>query len=117
MAFILKLKKSRRGVFDSRVEISGDRLIVKYRLPLNEIILDFFDKLKKATSGYASFDYEDIVYEVSDMVKLTVCLNDIEIEELTQIVHQSRAAQLSRKLVEKLRDEVPPKVYFLIFYH
>ena len=48
-----ELKKSRRGVFDSKVEISGDRLILKYKLPLNEIILDFFDKLKKATSGYA----------------------------------------------------------------
>lgn len=50
---IFELKKSRRGVFDSKVEISGDRLILKYKLPLNEIILDFFDKLKKATSGYA----------------------------------------------------------------
>jgi translation elongation factor EF-4 len=79
-------------------------------LPLNEIILDFFDRLKKATSGYASFDYEDIVYEVSDMVKLTVCLNDIEVEELTQIVHGSRAATIARALVEKMRDEVPQKV-------
>lgn len=79
-------------------------------MPLNEIILDFFDKLKKATSGYASFDYEDIIYETSEMVKLTVCLNDIEVEELTQIVHSSRASQISRALVEKMRDEVPPKV-------
>jgi GTP-binding protein LepA len=80
-------------------------------MPLNEIILDFFDKLKKATSGYASFDYEDLVYEHSDLVKLIVCLNDIEIEELTQIVHRTRAGQISRRLVEKLRDEVPPKQF------
>ena len=52
---IFELKKIRRGVFDSKVEISGDRLILKYKLPLNEIIIDFFDKLKKATSGYARY--------------------------------------------------------------
>ncbi|CAF0708288.1 unnamed protein product [Brachionus calyciflorus] len=102
---------SRRGVFESRQEISGDRVILKYKLPLNEIILDFFDKLKKETSGYASFDYEDIFYELSDLVKLVICLNDIEIEELTQIVHRQRAGAISRVLVEKLRDEIPQKQF------
>jgi translation elongation factor EF-4 len=51
-------------------------------LPLNEIILDFFDKLKKVTSGYASFDYDEISYEISDLVKLSICVNDIEVEEV-----------------------------------
>jgi translation elongation factor EF-4 len=86
-------------------------VLLKYKLPLNEIILDFFDKLKKATSGYASFDYEDVTYEPSDLVKLEVCLNDQEVEELTQIVHTSRANQISRRLVEKVKDEVPPKQF------
>lgn len=108
-----KLCRDRRGIFESEQELSGDRLILKYKLPLNEIILDFFDKLKKATSGYASFDYEDIVYEVSDLVKLTICLNDIEVEELTQIVNRSRADQISRRLCIKLRDEVPQKQFMI----
>jgi len=108
-----KLCLSRRGEFISEQNISGDRIMLKYKLPLNEIILDFFDKLKKATSGYASFDYEDMFYEPSDLVKLTICLNDIEVEELTQIVNKSRVNQISRKLVEKLRDEVPQKQFII----
>ena len=82
--------------------------------------MDFFDKLKKATSGYASFDYEDIQYQPSSLVKLIVCLNDIEIEELTQIVYASRAGALSRRLVEKIRDEVPQKQFSItiqVFTH
>lgn len=100
-----------KGVFESRQEISGERIIVKYKLPLNEIILDFFDKLKKETSGYASFDYDEVFYEPSTLVKLVICLNDIEIEELTQIVHKTRASQISRILVQKLRDEIPTKQF------
>jgi len=60
---------------------------------------------------YLSFDYEDIFYEPADLVKLTVCLNDIEIEELTQIVHEQRAKFLSRRLVEKVKEEVPRKQF------
>ncbi len=93
--------------------LSGDRMIIKYKLPLNEIILDFFDKLKQVTSGYASFDYEDIIYEPSHLVKLTVCLNEIEVEELTQIVNAERVDKLSRRLVVKLRDEVPQKQFMI----
>lgn len=102
---------SRRGMFESRQEISGNRIILKYKLPLNEIVLDFFDRLKKETSGYASFDYEEIFYETSDLVKLIICLNDVEIEELTQIVHRKRAGAIGRALVEKLRDQIPPKQF------
>lgn len=85
--------------------------MLKYTLPLNEIILDFSEKLKSNTSGYASFDYEHSGYEKSDLLKLTICLNDVEIEELTQIVHADRALQIGRQLVEKLRDEVPRELF------
>lgn len=98
-------------MFESRQEISGNRVILKYKLPLNEIVLDFFDRLKKETSGYASFDYEEIFYEPSDLVKMVVCLNDVEIEELTQIVHRKRAGTIGRILVEKLRDQIPQKQF------
>jgi GTP-binding protein LepA len=85
--------------------------MLKYILPLNEIILDFSEKLKSATSGYASFDYEHAGYTKSSLFKLTISLNDVEIEELTQIVHADRAAQIGRQLVEKLKEEVPRELF------
>jgi translation elongation factor EF-4 len=99
----------RRGRFVSETELSGGRILLKYKLPLNEIIHDFFDLLKKNTSGYGSFEYDDIDYEESDLVKLMITLNDEPAEELTQIVHGSRAQTIGRQLVEKLLVQVPPK--------
>jgi translation elongation factor EF-4 len=125
--------KERRGIFKEKTDISSNRVIMKYVLPLNEIIVDFFDKLKSLTSGYArlesmilefqteltvflfylpkSFDYEHLGYEVSNLVKLTVSLNDDNIDELTQIVHASRVQQIARRFVEKLKEEVPRELY------
>ena len=97
---------SKRGTFKEKIDLTRNRVMLKYSLPLNEIILDFSDKLKWCTSGYASFDYEHTGYEKSDLVKLVICLNDVEIEELTQIVHVERATQIGRRLVEKLKEEV-----------
>ena len=95
------------------MEISGGRLILKYKLPLNEIILDFYDLLKTITSGYASFDYEEATYEKSDLVKLRIYLNDTLVDELTQIVHARRASVIGRRLAEKLRDEIPQKQFMI----
>lgn len=108
---ITDLCQKRRGVFKEEVDLSRNRIMLKYVLPMNEIIVDFFDKLKSITSGYASFDYELLDYEESNLAKMTILLNDEEIEELTQIVHIDRAVSIAKHLVTKLHEEVPRELY------
>ncbi|CAG7629192.1 unnamed protein product [Allacma fusca] len=108
---IIALCLERRGVqIDSR-NIDSERLIMIYKLPLNEIVVDFYDKLKSLTSGYASFDYEDAGYESSNLSKLQFLLNGDPVEELSVIVHTSKAREVGKQVCSKLRDTIPRQQY------
>ena len=104
---IIGLCVERRGVQLSSVNIDNDRLLMHYILPLSEIILDFNDRLKSISSGYASFNYEDHGYHLTNVVRLDIHLNGRPIEELCRIVHASKAQKVGREMVNKLKEEIP----------
>ena len=108
---IMELCQDRRGVFKNMDYISADRVDIHYRLPLNEIIYDFFDALKSRTRGYASFDYELCGYEKSSLVKLDVLLNGDIIDALSYIIHSEKAYPRARKIAEKLKDNIPRQMF------
>ena len=91
--------------------IAGDRVEIKYDLPLNEIIYDFFDALKSRTRGYASLDYEISEYKRSNLVKLDVLLNGDVVDALSFIVHSDKAYGRARKIAEKLKDNIPRQMF------
>ena len=101
---ILKLCQDKRGVQKDISIMASDRAVVKYELPLNEIILDFHDKLKSLTKGYASFDYEFKEYQVSNLVKLDLKLNGEPVDALSVIVHTDKAYPKGKELTEKLKE-------------
>ena len=111
---VVELLKSRRGEHVSMEFFAGDRVAVKYRLPLVEIIVDFFDKLKALSQGYASLDYEHFGYRPSKMVKLDILLNGKPVDALSVIVHAERAERRGRDLVTKLRREIPRQLYEVV---
>lgn len=104
---ITSILLDRRGIEKSSTDINDDRTMLVYKLPLNEIILDFHDVLKSLSSGYASFDYQDDGYEETHLVKLSVLLNGQEVDELSSIVHFSKAQLYARQLVLKLKELIP----------
>lgn len=108
---ILGLCQDRRGIQQSIQNIDESRIIVQYKLPLNEVVVDFYDKLKSCSSGYATFDYEDIGYEESSLVKLNILLNGNVIDELSSIVHSSRARQFGRNVCLRLCDTIPKQLF------
>ena len=108
---IMDLCQERRGTFKNMDYISGDRVEIKYDLPLNEIIYDFFDALKSRTRGYASLDYEISEYQKSNLVKLDVLLNGDIVDALSFIVHSDKAYGRARKIAEKLKDNIPRQMF------
>ncbi|XP_044254322.1 translation factor GUF1 homolog, mitochondrial [Tribolium madens] len=104
---IMSLCMERRGIQRSATNIDNDRVMLQYDLPLCEIIIDFHDSLKTISSGYASFDYEDSGYQSSNLVKLCILLNGTAIDELSNIVHITKAQFIGRKMVLKLKDIIP----------
>lgn len=104
---LMSILMERRGVEQSSGNIDNNRIMLTYKLPLNEIILDFHDVLKSLSSGYASFDYQDAGYELTHLVKLCVMLNGQEVNELSSIVHYSKAQLYARQLVLKLKELIP----------
>ena len=108
---ILDLCQEKRGQQKSFGYIGKDRIKVEYELPLNEILWDFYDKLKSFTKGYASMDYEFIGYKESDLVKLNVMLNGEVVDALSLIVHKGKAYYKGRQLTEKLRESIPRQMY------
>ena len=108
---IMQLCQERRGRYLSTDYIEQTRAILKYELPLNEIIYDFFDALKSRSRGYASFDYELKGYEKSDLVKLDILINREEVDALSFIVHKEGAYERGRKMCEKLKDEIPRHMF------
>ena len=108
---IMKLCEERRGIYISLEYIEENRVVLKYELPLNEIIYDFFDVLKSRSKGYASLDYSIKGYEKSDLVKLDILVNKENIDALSFIVHKSTAEERGRKMCEKLKEEIPRQLF------
>ena len=108
---IMDLCQERRGAYQSMEYIEEKRAVLHYHLPLNEIIYDFFDALKSRSRGYASFDYELMGYERSELVKLDILINKEEVDALSFIVHSGTAYERGRKMCEKLKSEIPRQLF------
>ncbi len=108
---IMELCQQRRGRYVSMEYMEATRALIKYELPLNEIIYDFFDALKSRSRGYASFDYELKGYEQAQMVKLDILINREEVDALSFIVHKDSAYERGRRMCEKLKDEIPRHLF------
>jgi GTP-binding protein LepA len=107
---ILKLCQDRRG---SQVDLNyvGSRAMVKYDLPLNEVVFDFYDRLKSVSKGYASFDYHLTDYRPADLVKMQILVNGEPVDALSMLVHRTRAELRGRAMVEKLKELIPPHMF------
>jgi GTP-binding protein LepA len=108
---IMSLCQERRGIYLGMEYMETTRALLKYELPLNEIIYDFFDALKSKSRGYASFDYEMKGYVQSELVKLDILINKEEVDALSFIVHGESAYERGRKMCEKLKDEIPRHLF------
>lgn len=108
---VMELCQDRRGVFKNMEYVTTDRALLEYELPLAEILLDFFDRLKSRTKGYASLDYEPIGYRETDLVKLDILLNHEVVDALSCIVHRSKAQERGRQLAEKLKSVIPRQMF------
>ncbi|MDD3796816.1 MAG: translation elongation factor 4 [Lachnospiraceae bacterium] len=108
---IMELCQERRGVYIGIEYMEATRALLKYDLPLNEIIYDFFDALKSRSRGYASFDYEMKDYERSELVKLDILVNREEVDALSFIVHADTAYERGRRMCERLKDEIPRQLF------
>ena len=107
----MELCQERRGIYEGMEYIEGTRALLKYTLPLNEIIYDFFDALKSRSRGYASFDYEMKGYMRSNLVKLDILVNKEEVDALSFIVFADTAYERGRKMCEKLKEEIPRQLF------
>lgn len=108
---VMELAQDRRGEFINMKYIDENRVTLEYRIPLNEIIYDFFNSLKSRSKGYASFDYEIENYKKSQLVKLDILLNGDVVDALSFIVHRDRAETRGRKIAEKLKDIIPRQLF------
>jgi len=108
---IMELCQSRRGEMKRMEYISPERLELVYRIPLAEVVLDFFDAMKSRTKGYASLDYEPAGYERSELVKIDILLNSVPVDAFSAIVERHEAAEYGRKMVEKLRQLIPRQMF------
>ena len=108
---IMELCQERRGIYEGMEYIEGTRALLKYTLPLNEIIYDFFDALKSRSRGYASFDYEMKGYMCSNLVKLDILVNKEEVDALSFIVFADTAYERGRRMCEKLKEEIPRQLF------
>ncbi len=111
---MLKLCEERRGVQQDMSYIDPTRVILKYRLPLNEIATDFYDQLKSLSSGYASFDYEQAGYEPAPLIKMDILLNGKAVDALSCIVHKDKAYNIGRELAGRLKKAIPRQLYEVV---
>lgn len=110
---VLSLCEDKRGVQQNIQYVTGNRAMVDYMVPLNEIVYDFYDRLKSATKGYASFDWHHDHYERSDLVKLSILVNKEPVDALSIIVHKSRAESKGRHLCERLKELIPKQLFII----
>ena len=108
---IMKLCQDKRGIFINMDYIDPTRVTIEYKLPLSEMIFDFFDKLKSCTKGYASFDYEFVGYEESKLVKMDILINGEVVDALSLIVYKDFAYNRGKEIVEKLKDIIPRQLF------
>ena len=107
---VLKLCQDRRGA-QKELTYVGSRAMVKYDLPLNEVVFDFYDRLKSVSKGYASFDYHLTDYKEADLVKMSILVNEEPVDALSMLVHRTRAETRGRGMVEKLKELIPPHMF------
>ena len=107
---VLKLCQDRRGI-QLELTYAGSRAMVVYDLPLNEVVFDFYDRLKSLTKGYASFDYQMLEYREDNLVKMQILVNDEPVDALSTMVHRDRAEQRGRSMCEKLKDLIPRHMF------
>ncbi len=108
---LMELCQERRGVMEKMEYLSPERLELVYRMPLAEVVVDFFDQLKSRTKGYASLDYEPVGYEPSQLVKVDVMLNGVPVDAFSTIVHRDKAYDYGRRMSEKLRELIPRQMF------
>ncbi|MFC1678848.1 translation elongation factor 4 [Elusimicrobiota bacterium] len=108
---VINLLKDRRGRHQSIEYISGSRMILRYEMPLSEIVLDFYDRLKSVSKGYASFDYHPSGHRECDLVKLDIMIHGESVDALSQIVHKDKAVFIGRALCEKLKELIPRQMF------
>lgn len=111
MGAIIQLCQERRGIQRGIQFLDPTRVTISYEMPLNEVILDFYDKLKSRTQGYASLDYELLGYRPSDLVRLDILLNGESVDALSFITHKERSIQRGRQLAEKMKELIPRQMY------
>jgi GTP-binding protein LepA len=109
---ILKLCQDRRGIQKNMTYV-GNRAMVEYELPLNEVVFDFYDRLKSVSKGYASFDYTLGDYREGDLVKLTILVNSEPVDALSMLVHRNAAESRGRVMCEKLKELIPPHLFVI----
>ncbi len=107
---VLKLCQDKRGI-QADLSYAGSRALVVYDLPLNEVVFDFYDRLKSVSKGYASFDYHLTDYRASDLVRLQILVNSEPVDALSMLVHRTRAESRGRAICEKLKDVIPPHMF------
>ena len=107
---ILKLCQDRRGV-QTNLSYVGSRAMVEYELPLNEVVFDFYDRLKSVSKGYASFDYQSIGLKVGDLVKMSILVNGDPVDALSMLVHRNNAESRGRQMCERLKDLIPRHMF------
>lgn len=98
---------SKRGVIVNQHYLTSDRVELVFEMPMGEIVFDFYDKLKTISKGYASFDYHQIGYKQSDLVKMDIMLNGEQVDALSSLIHRSNAYEFGKKICEKLRELIP----------
>ena len=111
---IMKLCQEKRGIQKALEYLNEKRIILKYRLPLNEVATDFYDQLKSLTSGYASLDYEEAGFQEGDLVKMDILLNGKPVDALSVIVHRENAYNVGRELAERLRKVIPRQLFEIV---
>lgn len=108
---LLKLCEDKRGVQLRMDYVNETKVIIEYKLPMNEMVMDFYDRLKSITKGYASLEYEFMDFEEADLVKMDILINDEPVDALSLIIHRSKAQTRGRALAEKMKELIPRQQY------